>query len=242
MIAALEASAGQSGVCLAQLVCAQRLGQDTLQDFRQLLANHLPFSSHLTQRVWPVLRQFSIFETADGSLIDLANDQLQLLPNPRWEGLICTASHTVPWKVIKYFTGSDTQRKLLRQSGLKAPTFLDQTLLGSIQTCTDSAAQGLLRHALQDMAAYPTFQATKPDQLLVNNQPVAVAKLVYGTSPHLHTLFADSPTGQKHLGCMLALAQTAVMLPTTLINHLAESNCCCAKHTMLNIYESSSAL
>ena len=146
MIAALEASAGHSALDLSKLIRTQRLGHDRLHTFCQLLANHLPFSSHMSQRVWPVLKQFSIFETADGSMIDLANDQLQLLPNPSWESLICTACHTVPWKVIVYFTGSDAQRKLLRQSDLKAPDipiFLDQTLLGSIQNLKGRCCTGL---------------------------------------------------------------------------------------------------
>ncbi len=206
VIAALAALPSHMPLPLHQLVSPRCLDDEKLEAVRSLLANHIPLPQEPNGAVWDVLKQCCIFETADGDMTDLRHGTLQLLPNAEWEQQMLAAPHLVHWTPVKHQTASDTQKTLLKHSGLvvpQLPHFLDDCLLDSIQTSGDSQAETLLLHALDQLGTFTIFTPQRPNYLLVNDSVCPVSWLVDSSSKLLQALFEDGAGGELIICCIL---------------------------------------
>ncbi len=116
-----------------------------------------------------MLRQCCIFETATEEMTGLSEGAVRLMPNVEWERSVLAAPGLVSWQAVKYHEASELQKALLKPSGVTPPelaSFLDHTLLASIQTSSDDRAQPLLLAALDQLGDQASYMPQKPDQLV----------------------------------------------------------------------------
>ena len=205
VIAALAALPSHMPLPLHQLVSPRCLDDEKFEAVRSLLANHIPLPQEPNGAVWDVLKQCCIFETADGDMTDLRHGTLQLLPNAEWEEQMLATPHLVQWTPVKHHTASDTQKTLLKHSGLvvpQLPHFLDHCLLDSIQTSGDSQAETLLLQALDQLGAFTLFTPRRPSYLRVNDRVYPVSLLVDSSSKLLQALFEHGARGELIICCI----------------------------------------
>ena len=201
IIAALEALPSHVQAPLGELISVQRLGDATFQAVRNILAYHIPSTRELDGKVWSVLKQCSIFENADGSMTDLTQSSLLLMPNAAWEQAMLAAPQLVSNHLVKHHTASDAQQKLLKHSSLKPYALVDFlcALIHCIQMSRHPMAEPLLLQALDELADHPHKSLRYPDSLLVNGKPHRLYYMVDSSSKLLQALFQGSSDGKAAL-------------------------------------------
>lgn len=208
---ALSAASAHLGIPLSELVSEKlRFSGSSFPEVRQFLTDHVHADSAQQANVWSVIRQCSIFEAAsqDSKLTHLSHHtDIILLPNPDWEAYLADLDQLLPDRFAVYHTGSDTQRKLLKLSGIEPaelPQFISNTLLPAIEAQADAKWEPLVFKALTELAAHPDtpFTITK---LYIRDSWQDITRLVDSSSKTMRLLFGSPGELQAPLCQQIAI-------------------------------------
>jgi len=219
--AALDNLSSRTGMPLQQLVAPGRLGYVTFQEARKLLAYHVHAHYRNAASVWRILKQCPVFED-DGSDAAakchcLPSGQLGLLPDASWEAHMAELTQLLPWLPVKYHTASETQRQLLKHSGMKSPSmpdFLRYSLVPAINNnSTTNSAESLLLHTLDKLALHTGLTISPLSNVLITGRLHPISRCVDSTSALFRSLFCQhSASGYTLLPDVYATPQRLAVL------------------------------
>ncbi len=219
--AAVDNLSSRTGMPLQQLVAPGRLGHATFQEARKLLANHVHAPRGKSANVWQILKQCPVFEVDRGDTAAechcLPSGQLGLLPDATWEAHMAELGQLLPWLPVKYHTASETQRQLLKHSGMKTPSmsdFLRYSLVPAIKdNSTTNSAEPLLLLALDELALHANQTLSPLSNIFVTGRLHPISRCVDSTSALFRSLFSQpSASGYTLLPDVYATPQRLAVL------------------------------
>lgn len=190
---AVSAAADKCGMPLPRLISEEHLGPDKYNSICTVLAN-LKVPQKCQRRVQTFLRQCTVFEDITGARLDLARrTDIKVLPKLEWEQSMLAVQDFFPWTLIKYYSASDIQKKLLRIAGVSLSdtvSFLSKDLLPEVYSSATTELEPLLLQALDSLARFPTARLQQPLQVFVNGKLQRISTLVDSSSKLMKALFA----------------------------------------------------
>ena len=217
---AVDNLARRTGMPLQQLVAPARLGHNTFQEARQLLAYHVHSPRSNAAPVWRILKQCPVFEDGRSDTAAqfhcLPSGQLGLLPDASWEAHMAELGQLLPWLPVKYHTASNTQQQLLKNSDMNIPSMLDflrYSLVPAINNCTTHSAEPLLLHALDELALHTNQTISPLTNIFITGRLHPISRCVDSTSALFRSLISQhSASGYTLLPDVYATPQRLAVL------------------------------